>query len=114
MLHTWRVRGLALCQPSSNIVAASESINGMDTSYILLILVFVGSFIWPYCVCYYRYYSPFAPEKYKIQHQKWKEAMKRRKESKKASKLASKELAEARKSSRMNSRNSGSMSMINR
>ena len=86
----------------------------MELSTLILIIVFILSFAWPYIVCYYRYYSPFAPEKYKIQHQKWKEAMKRRKESKKASKLASKELAEARKSSRMNSRNSGSMSMVNR
>ena len=47
----------------------------MELSTLILIIVFVLSFVWPYIVCYYRYYSPFAPEKYKIQHQKWKEAM---------------------------------------
>jgi hypothetical protein len=75
----------------------------METKYLFMIIVFGLSLGWPYAVCYYRYFSPWAPEKYKIQHQKWKEAMKRRKESKKASKLASKELADARKSSKMGS-----------
>jgi len=75
----------------------------METKYVFMIIVFSLAIVLPYIACYYRYYSPWAPEKYKIQHAKWKEAMKRKKESKKASKLASRELAEARKSSKMGS-----------
>lgn len=82
----------------------------MDLSYILLITFFSLAFALPFMTCYYRYYSPCAPEEYKIQHEKWKEAVKRRKESKKASKLASKELADARKASkRMDSTKSSGM-----
>lgn len=73
----------------------------------MLIWVIALVFASPIALCLYRYYSPCAPEKYKIEHQKWKEAVKRRKESKKASRKASKELAEQRKARRKASRDSG-------
>ena len=80
-----------------------------DLSSILLLTFFALAFALPCITCFYRYYSPCAPEEYKIQHEKWKEAVKRRKESKKASKLASKELVDARKASRKDSTKSSGM-----
>ena len=75
---------------------------GLDTSYTMLITFAVLSIVLPVMLCTWRYYSPCADEKYKLEHKKWAEAVKRRKESKKASRKASKELAAAR-SSRKNS-----------
>ena len=64
----------------------------------MLITFAILSVVFPILLCTWRYYSPFADEKYKLEHKKWAEAVKRRKESKKASRKASKELAAARKS----------------
>ena len=74
----------------------------------MLIAFGIGSMVAPVLLCIWRYHTPFADEKYRIEHKKWAEAVKRRKESKKASRKASKELADSRKNSRKeSSRNVG-------
>ena len=75
----------------------------LEEAYAMLIAFGVLSMIFPVLLCIWRYHTPFADEKYRIEHKKWAEATKRRKESKKASRKASKELADQRKNSRKNS-----------
>jgi hypothetical protein len=72
----------------------------MEESYVMLIAFGVLAMVSPVLLCIWRYHTPFADEKYRIEHKKWAEAVKRRKESKKASRKASKELADSRKNSR--------------
>jgi hypothetical protein len=80
----------------------------MEESYAMLIAFGVLALVSPILLCIWRYHTPFADEKYRIEHKKWAEAVKRRKESKKASRKASKELADSRKNSRtQSSRNVG-------
>ena len=80
----------------------------MEESYAMLIAFGVLALVSPVLLCIWRYHTPFADEKYRIEHKKWAEAVKRRKESKKASRKASKELANSRKNSRtQSSRNVG-------
>ena len=80
----------------------------LEEAYAMLIAFGVLSIVSPILLCIWRYHTPFADEKYRIEHKKWAEAAKRKKESKKASRKASKELADSRKNSRnQSSRNVG-------
>jgi F0F1-type ATP synthase membrane subunit b/b' len=92
-----RLRAAAQSPPGRGLEHEGAG-DGLDTSFTMLITFAVLSVLFPFFICGWRYYSPCAEEKYKLEHKKWAEAVKLRKESKKASRKASKELAAARSS----------------
>ena len=107
ILQTLAVQGLIVAHLACSAVAEHlGNSKPLEEAYAMLIAFGVLAVVSPVLLCIWRYHTPFADEKYRIEHKKWAEAAKRKKESKKASRKASKELADSRKNSRnMSSRN---------